>query len=145
MSSLSLLERNFQLTHEWLNEICEHLAWQEEPEAKNHALTVLRIVLQQLRDNLPVEVSAHLSAQLPLLIRGLYFENWSPAILSLKAREKVQFLFNVQEKLIKSSHSNIDEELAVKAVFQTLTNRISEGEIEKLKHMLPRPLRELWD
>lgn len=145
MSSLSLLERNFQLTHEWLNEICEHLVWQEEPEAKNHALAILRIVLQQLRDNLPVEASAHFSAQLPLLMRGLYFENWNPAIPSLKARQKVQFLFNVQEKLIKSSHSNIDEELAVKAVFQTLTNRISEGEIEKLKHMLPRPLRELWD
>ena len=109
MSSFSLLERNFQLTHEWLNEICEHLAWKEEPEAKNHALAILRIVLQQLRDNLPVEA---LSAQLPLLIRGLYFENWNPA---------------------------------VKAVFQMLTNRISAGEIEKLKHILPRPIRELWD
>lgn len=144
MPQLSLLERNFQAIHEWLNEICENLAWQEEPEAKNHALTILRIVLQQLRDNLPVETSAHLSAQLPLLIRGLYFENWNPVIIPLKERKKDQFLISVQEKLIKSSHPDIDEELAVKAVFQTLSNKISEGEIEKLKYMLPHHIRELW-
>jgi uncharacterized protein (DUF2267 family) len=145
MPHLSLLERNFQLVHEWLKEICEHLAWQEEAGAKNHALSILRIVLQQLRDSLPIEASAHLSAQLPTIIRGLYFENWNPTVTPLKVRQKDQFLFCIQGKLMKSSLVEIDEELAVKAVFQTLQDKISQGEIEKLKHMLPRHIRQMWD
>lgn len=144
MSSLTLIERDTKLLHEWLNEICEHLDWEREIHAKNRSLIALRTVLQQLRDNLPIEVSAHLSAQLPLIVRGLYFENWHPASTPLKERRKDQFLLSVKENLMSRSHPEIDEELATKAVFQTLNNRISEEEAEKIKKMLPHHIRALW-
>ena len=51
-----------------------------------------RPVLHTLRDRLTVEEAAHLSAQLPLLIRVIYFEGWHPAHKPTKERFKEQFL-----------------------------------------------------
>ncbi len=45
-----------------------HVAWH-----------VLGAVLRTLRDRLTIEESAHLSAQLPLLVRGLYYDQWQPS------------------------------------------------------------------
>jgi uncharacterized protein (DUF2267 family) len=33
-------------------------------------------MLHALRDRLPPEIAVHLSAQLPMLVRGIYYEGW---------------------------------------------------------------------
>ncbi len=144
MPYLAVIDRDTKVLHEWLNELCEHLGWERDINSKNRALAALRAVLQQLRNNLPIEASAHLSAQLPIIVRGFYFENWHPASVPLKERKKDQFLLSVKESLINRSHTEIDEELATKAVFQTLNSRIPGEEVEKLKKILPHHIKELW-
>jgi uncharacterized protein (DUF2267 family) len=39
---------------------------------------------------------------------------------------------------------NIDAEKIVRGVFKMLSRRITEGEIEDIKHIMPPELRELW-
>ena len=46
---------------------------------KNDGYKALRAVLQTLRDQLPVNEAVHFASQLPLLLRGLLFEEWRPA------------------------------------------------------------------
>ena len=43
------------------------------------AYRVLRAWLHGLRDALPVEVAAHFAAQLPELLRGVFFDGWNPS------------------------------------------------------------------
>ena len=72
---LEVIDHTVQLTHEWINELRERLHW----DSSRGALHLLRATLTQIRDHLSNEEIAHLSAQIPLLVRGMYFEGWQPA------------------------------------------------------------------
>ncbi len=46
--------------------------------------------------------------------------------------------------LLPSPDETFDAEKAVRSVFQLLDHRISEGEIDDIRHMLPEEVRSLW-
>ena len=69
------LDHSLQITHESINELDNALGWGN----KHRSYRLLGAVLQTLRDCLPLAEAAHLSAQLPLVFRGVYFEHWRPA------------------------------------------------------------------
>ena len=77
-----------------------------------------------------------------MLIRGFYYEGWSPAGKPLKERRKEEFLAHVKEYFEKDE--GVDPETIVRGVFKFLSKRITEGEIEDIKQILPPELRELW-
>lgn len=60
---------------------------------------VLGAVLRALRGRPPLDVSAHLSAKLPLLVRGAFYDQWHPAAGMSKQRHQKQFLAHVDEQL----------------------------------------------
>jgi uncharacterized protein (DUF2267 family) len=72
-TGLDVFDQTLQKTNIWLKEIMDDLG----PD-RQRAYHALRAVLHTLRDRLTVEEAAHLSAQLPLLVRGIYFEGWHP-------------------------------------------------------------------
>jgi uncharacterized protein (DUF2267 family) len=51
----------------------DQLKWQ----SKNSAYQALRGTLHALRDRLPKEEAVQLAAQLPLLIKGMYYDGWT--------------------------------------------------------------------
>ena len=61
-----------QQSQEWLKELRETAGLADE----NEAFSVFRAVLHQLRDRLTINEAVQLSAQLPLIFRGVYFEGW---------------------------------------------------------------------
>ena len=67
---LEMIDHTVQETHEWLNDLAEQLGWPD----KRQVLHLLRVTLAEIRDCLPHDEAAHLSAQLPVLIRGIYYE-----------------------------------------------------------------------
>src|SRR3954462_14646987 len=73
-TGLDIFDKSLQTTHIWLDEICAAIG----PD-RQLAWKVLSTVLHKLRDRLPVELSAHLSAELPLLVRGVYYDQFEPA------------------------------------------------------------------
>ena len=138
ISKIAAIEHTVQLTHEWLNQLSERLDW---PDTQR-SYRVMRAVLQALRDWLPVNEAVHLGAQLPLLVRGIYFEGWHPAKTPVKERDLDDFLTRVQHAF--ESDPLQDPVEAVAAVFWLLDTRVSEGEIDDVRGSLPHPLAELW-
>jgi len=83
-----------------------------------------------------------LGAQLPMLIRGFYYEGWTLTGKPVKERHKEEFLAHITQAF--RNDERIDPEEVVRAVFRVLSRRITEGEISDVKHLLPAALRELW-
>jgi uncharacterized protein (DUF2267 family) len=102
---------------------------------------VLSVVLHKLRDRLPVELSAHLSAELPLLVRGVYYDQFEPEKQPTDW-DRGAFVAEIARWL--SDIRPIDPEDAVRAVFAVLSRHLPPGQIKKVKHALPGDLQAFW-
>lgn len=138
MTGLEAFDSTLQKTNIWLKDIMAELG----TEDRHKAFLALRAVLHTIRDRMLLGESVELGAQLPMLIRGLYFEGWHPARKPLKERHKEQFLAHIP--VYFKNEPDVDSEKIVRAVFRVIANHVSEGEIEDIKHLLPEELRELW-
>jgi uncharacterized protein (DUF2267 family) len=137
-TKLAALDTTLQRTHQWLNEIMADLA-----EGDQHlAYGALRAVLHALRDRLTVEEAAHLGAQLPMLIRGLYYDGWSPIGKPAKTH-KAEFLEAIRHQF-PPNISRPSPEMLARSVFRVLARHISPGEVRDVQSILPKELRELW-
>jgi uncharacterized protein (DUF2267 family) len=137
-TGLTAFDSTLHTTNVWLNEVADRL----NGTHRQHSYRALRSVLHALRDRLSVDQAAALGAQLPLLVRGMYYEGWHPGGKPVKERKKEEFLAHVvgefsQELLVKP------EEVA-RAVFQVLIRHLSPGVVEHVKSALPGPVRALW-
>jgi uncharacterized protein (DUF2267 family) len=123
-------------TYEWIAAIAEdaHLE-------RNDAFKALRAVLQTLRDRLPVDDAAHFAAQLPMLVRGLFYEGWRPSKVPIKMHRN-EFLAAVGERMI--TDRAINPFVITQHVLGVLSRLLSPGEVGKLRDVLPRDIRELW-
>ena len=131
------IDRSLQLTKLRLEDLMTRLGTDD----RHLACLALRTTLHALRDRLLVSDAAHLGAQLPMLVRGLYYEGWHPADKPLKERAKEAFLAHAKAE----AHAlDFEPEPAVRAVFGLLAERISAGEIADVKGVLPGPIRALW-
>ncbi len=135
-TAISAFESTIQTTNVWLHEIMERLGWVD----KHRAYHALRTVLHALRDRLPIEGAAALAAQLPLLIRGIYFEGWHPAGKPIKERRKEDFLAHVANAF---AGDFTDPEDIARAVLAVLANHVSAGEIAHVEQLLPIEIRSL--
>jgi uncharacterized protein (DUF2267 family) len=123
----------------WLKELMLELEWKRQPQK---AYLALRTVLHTLRDRLTAEEAIQLAAQLPVLIRGSYYEGWKLKRKPVKERHKEEFLEHV--KTAFKDDVTVDPERVTRAVLRVLDRRTSAGEIKDVKHMLPKSLRKLW-
>ena len=106
------------------------------------AYSILRAVLHVLRDRLTVDEAVNLGAQLPMLIRGFYYDGWRPEGRPTKYRHKTEFLNQVAAAY--QGLPAIEQESAVKAVFRVLSRHVTEGEIRHVRDQLPPEVRDLW-
>ena len=136
-TGLEAFDSTLQKTHMWLNDVASALSL----ENRHQAYLVLRAVLQALRDRLSVEEAAQLGAQLPMLLRGIYYEGWTPNGKPLKWH-LAQFLAAICDSYPLCE--DLDPERVARAVFKVIASRISEGEIDDVKHVLPKELSGLW-
>jgi uncharacterized protein (DUF2267 family) len=140
MSAVGLesIEHTVHLTHAWINELDELLGWR----SKARSYRLLRSVLQTLRDWLPVNESADFAAQLPNLLRGVYYEHWRPAMTPVKHRSKVDFLARIDHAFVGDPIVHTEE--AVSITLQFLSTKIAAGEVADVRHALPADVRALW-
>jgi uncharacterized protein (DUF2267 family) len=136
-TGLDAFEHSLQRTNVWLKDLMARL----DTDDRHVAYLALRATLHALRDRLTVDEAAHLGAQLPMLVRGLYYEGWRPAGKPLKEHSRDAFLAHVEGE---ARNPNFQAEPAVRAVFGLLAERVSAGEIEDVKSSLPRPIRDFW-
>ena len=137
-NGLDVFDRTLETTHIWLKEIMSDLG----PD-KQVAWKVLSTVLHKLRDRLTINLAAHLGAQLPLLIRGVYYDQFEPRKMPTDCRSRDEFVAEVAEWL--SDTRPVDPELAIRSVFGLLSRHISEGQVAKVRESLPKSLRQMWE
>lgn len=137
-AGLESIDRAVQLTHTWINELDGRLGW----KSKSRSYRLLRTVLQAVRDWLPANEAADFAAQLPELLRGVYYEHWQPANTPVRERSKADFLARIE--LAFKTDPLVYAPDAVATVFAMLSEKISGGEIEDVRRSLPAHLRELW-
>lgn len=99
-------------------------------------------MLHALRDRLTLEEAVQLGAQLPMLVRGFYYEGWTLKGKPRKELHKEDFLAHI--KVAFQEDVTVRPESIVRAVFKVLARHTSEGEIDDIKHILPKSLHELW-
>jgi uncharacterized protein (DUF2267 family) len=135
----SVFDGTLQKTQSWLNDLMRELDWEGKPEK---AYFALRTVLHALRDRLTVEEAVQLGAQLPMLVRGFYYEGWTLKGKPHKERHKEDFLDHV--KTAFKDDVTVRSESVVRAVFKVLDRHTSPGEIEDVKNILPKALLDFW-
>jgi uncharacterized protein (DUF2267 family) len=136
-TGLEVFDETLHKTNTWLKEIGQKLSVD-----RHGAYQVLRAVLHCLRDRLTIHEAADLGDQLPMLVRGIYYEAWHPAGKPDKIRSRDEFLTGITTRI--AMKQSIDAEKAARAVFCTLENHISLGEIRDVISVLPEEIRTLW-
>jgi uncharacterized protein (DUF2267 family) len=114
------------------------LEWHNKPRAYR----LLKSVLHALRDWLQLNEAVDLGAQLPTLLRGIYYEQWRPSGTPVRSRSKTAFLARVDDDFEQDPPANTEQ--AVMAVFELLSKKVTAGEIEHVRHALPDDLRTIW-
>ena len=123
-------------TNHILRQIEETYGWPKE--RRNQSYNALRAVLHALRDRLTVDETAHFAAQLPMLIRGLYYDGWDPSRVP-KKMHRDDFLNKVRREMPPYELEGGMEGL-VHTVAQALRLYITDGEWENTKAQMPKDL-----
>lgn len=136
-TGLDVFDKTLQTTNIWLDEIMADIG----PDRKT-AWRVLGVVLHRLRNRLPLGLAANLGAQLPILVRGLYYDQFQPAGQPSDCDTMEQFCGEVGEWL--RDNRPVDPETAVRSVFAVLDRHVSRGEIDNVIQALPENIRKAW-
>jgi uncharacterized protein (DUF2267 family) len=136
-NGLEVFDRTLQTTNIWLDEIMRDLG----PD-RQVAWHTLGAVLHAVRDRLQVGLAVHLGAQLPLLVRGLYYDQWHPTEHNAKQRSAEAFLDHVAQGL--KSVRPVDVADATRSVFRVLNHHIDPYQVDKVRHALPEAVRTMW-
>jgi uncharacterized protein (DUF2267 family) len=135
---IHVFERTTHEAHEWVNELAGRTGWSNEREV----LRLLRTVLTRIRDHLPVNEMAQFSAQMPLVLRGMFFEGWQPKLTPVHERHAADFVASIEERV--GDVIDYQGQADIKAVFNVINARISRGEVADVRACLPEELRDLW-
>src|SRR5262245_45958436 len=136
-TGLEVFDKTLHTTNQWLDEICaeigpdRHLAWH-----------VLGAVLRSIRDELLIGQSAHLAAQLPLLVRGAFFDQYRPAAQPVPERSQEDFIARIRHEL--AGCRPVRPDLAARAVMARHNRDNTEGKAKKALDAQPKDIRALW-
>ncbi|RJQ26023.1 DUF2267 domain-containing protein [Candidatus Parcubacteria bacterium] len=138
-TGLDSFDDTVQQTNILLKDIINEFGWDER---RDMAYDVLRAVIQTLRDRLTVEEAVQFGAQLPMLVRGFYYEGWRPSEVP-KKMHKEEFFAEVRKKFpFDVEQSNED---LIRGVLLALTRFVSKGEMDDIKGILPKDLGQVLE
>lgn len=133
------VEKYVEDAERWIDEVSVYL---KTGDRKDRAWNALRGVLHAIRDRIPPEEVFQLSAQFPMLIRGLFFEGYN-----LNNKPEKFHLEELKDRVEMALGPAVDYkgETAFKAVLLVLYDHVSEGEMKDIYATLPKDIRQLWD
>src|SRR3954462_7538309 len=137
--TVDALERTVQRANEWLNDMARELGTEDHDEAWR----LLRAALRVLRDRLTVDEAAQLAAQLPHLLRGVFYEGFDPGHQPERIRDRDEFLARLAE--LARLRSDDEAARAAAAATRVLRRHISEGEFDDVLAQLPKDIRAVLE
>jgi len=139
-TGFEVLDATIQRSNAWLNELMQELNWTD----RRQTYVAFRCVLHALRDHLSPKDAVYVGEQLPMLIRGFYFEHWDVSGKPPSLRSRNDFFSYVSGHLSRHGQHGSNAETITRAVFRFLNRKATDGEIEDIQHVLPRALTDLW-
>jgi uncharacterized protein (DUF2267 family) len=140
MAGLHVFDAHVDAANAWLRPLIEDLKLGPEEHAR--AVHALRAGLHAIRDRLPAAEVVDLAAQLPTLLRGIFYEGWRLGNDPTRIRDRAAMLARVKKEL------GTDLRLApydvLRSVIRLLIKHVSPGEIRDVVATLPRPVATLW-
>ena len=134
----ALFDETSRKSSEWLHELMADLTITDERQG----LRALRAGLHAIRDRLPPGEVVDLGAQLPILIRGYYYDGWRLAADPSRIKTRDQLVARVREEL--RDDPRVDPEAVLRAVIRVIAWHVSPGEIDEIVHTLPRRIAALF-
>jgi uncharacterized protein (DUF2267 family) len=131
------LDRSIQLTMEWLNEIQEEFKWPD----KDRVYDATKAVLLATRDRITVEEAHQFAAQIPMVMKGMFFDRYDPTDKPMLIRNKDKFLEHVR---MHFGDRSLDSENAVLIVVKVLRKKISQGQYEDVVGSMPKEIQKLY-
>lgn len=140
-TGLRNLDSAIQKFNLWLKELDEKFHWDD----RHKTYKALQVTLHAIRDHLTINQSAHFSAQLPMVARGIYYDGWVPARVPVKERRLQQFYDRIRDNFDRAPGGDmLDPEWIVTSVFELLNEHVSPGEIDDIRSELPKAIRNIW-
>jgi uncharacterized protein (DUF2267 family) len=122
-------------TNHILHQIEDAYGWPQN--RRNQSYGALRASLHALRDRLTVDEAAQLAAQLPMLVRGIYYEGWDPSRVPIRM-DREQFVRRVRHEFRYEVDGGMEG--LVRTVISALRPQISDGEWHDVKAVMPKDL-----
>ncbi|MFF5056415.1 DUF2267 domain-containing protein [Micromonospora sp. NPDC000663] len=132
---ISAFESSLDKTNLILKDIETAYGWPKD--RRNQSYAALRTVLHLLRDRLPVNESVEFAQQLPVLVRGIYFDGWNPSDVPIKLNRD-DFLYEVRQGFPYDVDGG--PERVTQVVLDTLRRHITQGEWQDVKETMPKDL-----
>jgi uncharacterized protein (DUF2267 family) len=137
LRSVDSIERSVHKTNEWLKDLAAEL----DDDNREGAWRILKAYLQTLRDELTVDEAAQLAAQLPLVLRGAFYEGFDPGRQPAKLRHRDEFRSRLAERARLPDPE--DAERAAEAATKVLRRHVTEGQFDDVLSQLPTEVREV--
>ncbi|MGC4853408.1 DUF2267 domain-containing protein [Micromonospora sp. DT4] len=132
---ISAFESSLDKTNLILKDIENAYGWPKE--RRNQSYAALRTVLHLLRDRLAVNESVEFAQQLPVLVRGIYFDGWNPSNVPIKLNRD-DFLYEVRQGFPYDAEGGAER--VTQVVLDTLRRHVTQGEWQDVKDTMPKDL-----
>lgn len=135
-----VFDRTVHKTNQWLKDVMRAMDW----DNRERAYQALRATLHSVRDVLTFEEVVQLGAQLPMLLRGVYYEGWSPKSTPIRLKTVGEFFLLVRLHLGPGAKfTNGELRDFTHACIHVVAKHISAGELREVRAILPRKLKAL--
>ncbi|MCU1305505.1 MAG: hypothetical protein JWN45_200 [Acidobacteriaceae bacterium] len=137
-TQVEVFETTIQKTNSLLKDIDAEMGWGDR---RKQAYAGLRAVLHALRDRLPVTEAANFAAQLPMLVRGFYFEGWKPESVPKKMHRE-EFLEAISQQFPFAVKGGI--KALVNGMMRALAKHIDPRALDDIREELPNDIADLF-
>lgn len=132
--------------NEFLHKVAQNLG---NPDDLIKAERILKAVLHALRNRLSTEESFQFMSQLPLLIKAIYVDGWKHSKEFVRIKHMEEFIDEVYKEAGKTASVDFATESitlkSINCVFSAIKNQVSKGEVDHLKAVFPKELKQLWE
>jgi uncharacterized protein (DUF2267 family) len=144
----NIFDSSLHKTNTILKAIADRFAWTD----KHKAYVAFRAVIHTLRDRLPIESAVSFAAQLPLVLKGVFYDGWKPIDKPLKMNH-LEFADLVDERMHPpygieiGDNASIEEtpEQVISGVLAVMESYTDPAEVRKIKALLPKDFTNVFN
>lgn len=133
-----------QEANEFINELSAELGHEDNQE---QTLIVLRSVLHAIRDRITIGESFNVLAQLPLILKGIYVEDWKYHDKPNKIRDLEGFKNDIKSRQEKYGETQFDWEMSTEEIVSKtigkLRRYLDKGQLRHIEDQLPAEIKPL--